>query len=371
MLKTRKIICLFFIFFLLLSSVCIATNTEDAAQENNSTLTFINTDLYLANNDVIIDKAVDGNAFIYGQNVTIKNDIFGDLFVFANSLTIENTATISGNIFAYANSLTVDGKVTDVYALSQNFILGENASIYRDLKLYTDSCNINGIIDKNAYIVANTISFKEDIDGLIKGNLNYTSGNEANIPEKAITGEVNFTQVKNEQLSVSEMIKMYISSFVNVFAYAIIVILLIVNLAPKAADKLTYCLTKRPFVTAGVGIVGVILVPIIAILALITGLLLYLGVALLATYILMLSITISILGIAVGNYFANKLKNKTKTKTVLLSLASVAVIWLLQLVPYIGTYVSTFTIVFGFGLMLFALFSKKTTNNAEFKTENN
>ncbi len=369
MLKTRKIICLFFILFLLLSSVCLATNTDSATQEN---LSFIGTDLYLANNDTVIDKIVDGNVFVYGQNVTIKNDIFGDLFVFANNLTIENTATISGNIFAYASSFTVNGKVSDIYALAQNFTLSENAIIYRDLKLYTDNCTINGPIEKNAYIAANTINFKNNVEGLVKGNLNYTSGNEANIPEKAVTGEVNFTQVKNEQLSANQIIKLYVASFVNVFAYAVIVILLVINLAPKAADKLTYCLSKRPFITAGVGILSIILIPIIAILALVTGLLLYLGIALLATYILMLSITISILGIAVGNYFANKLKNKTKAKTILLSFASVTVIWLLQLVPYIGTYVSTFTVVFGLGLILFALFSKKSANNTtEVQTENN
>ncbi len=374
MLKTRKVICLFSILFLLLSSVCMATNAEPATQEKDDVLDlpFISTDLYLAsNNDTVIDKPVDGNVFLYGQNVTIKSDILGDLFVLANNLTIENTATISGNVFAYASNLTVDGKVTDIYALSQNFTLNETANIYRDLKLYTDNCTINGFVEKDAYIAANTINFKDNTEGLVKGNFNYTSGTEANIPENAIAGKTNFTQLKNEQLSVNEIIRNYIISFVNVFVYAVVVILLIVKLAPKAADKLTYCLSKRPFITAGVGILGVILIPIIAILALLTGLLLYLGIALLATYVLMLSITISILGIAVGNYFASKFKNKTKAKTILLSFASVTVIWLLQLVPYIGTYVSTFTIVFGLGLILFALFSKKATDNTEVQTENN
>ena len=65
---------------------------------------------------------------------------------------------------------------------------------------------------------------------------------------------------------------------------------------------------------------------------------------------------------AIGNYFANKLKNKTKGKFILLSIASVAVLWLLQQIPYIGGYVSIFTVVFGLGIFVFSLFVKKPIN---------
>ena len=56
-----------------------------------------------------------------------------------------------------------------------------------------------------------------------------------------------------------------------------------------------------------------------------------------------------------------ELKNKTKGKFILLSIASVAVLWLLQQIPYIGGYVSIFTVVFGLGIFVFSLFVKKET----------
>ena len=62
---------------------------------------------------------------------------------------------------------------------------------------------------------------------------------------------------------------------------------------------------------------------------------------------------------AIGNYFANKLKNITKTKFILLSIASVAVLWLLQQVPFVGGYISIFTVVFGLGIFVYSLFTKK------------
>ncbi len=369
MLNLRKILCLCFILFLCFSSVCMATSTSNTTQEGNQSsspqLSIVNTDLYLADTNVVIDNAVDGNVFVYGQNVSIKGEIIGDLFVLANTLTIENSAIIDGNVFAYATDFTVKGKTVDIYGLAQNFKLDEKGNIYRDLKLYTNNCYIGGNIVKDAYISAANLNFKEDGQDLIKGNLHYTSNNQASIPENAVKGEVKFTEVKNEQLSASEIVKMYVLSFINVFAYSAVVIALIINLIPKAADKLTYCLSKRSFATATVGILGVVLVPIISVIVLAAGLFLYLGIALLAIYVLMLSITISILGIAVGNYLANKLKSKTKMKTILLCYATVAVIWLLQLIPYVGSWISIFTIVFGYGLILFALFSKKKVENVE------
>ncbi len=371
MLNKKKILCLFFILFLLFSSVCMATttpttNTNDDVTQSTPQLSIVNTDLYLANTDVVIENAVDGNAFVYGQNVSIKGEIIGDLFVLANTLTIEDSAIIDGNIFAYATNFTINGKVVDVYGLAQNFKLDEKGTIYRDLKLYSNNCYIGGNVVKDAYIAAASLNFK-DAEDLIKGNLNYTSNSEANIPEKAVTGSVKFSEVKNEQPSAGDIIKMYITSFINVFVYSAVVIALIINLLPKAADKLTYCLSNRSFATVGVGVLGVFLVPIIAFIILVTGLFLYLGFAIFAIYVLMLSITISILGIAIGNYLAKKLKNITKMKTILLSYGSVVVIWLLQLIPLVGSWISIFTFVFGFGLMLLALFTRKTVQDADAK----
>ena len=67
----------------------------------------------------------------------------------------------------------------------------------------------------------------------------------------------------------------------------------------------------------------------------------------------------TILGKDLNNELISVLKNKTKGKFILLSIASVAVLWLLQQIPYIGGYVSIFTVVFGLGIFVYSLFTKK------------
>ena len=110
------------------------------------------------------------------------------------------------------------------------------------------------------------------------------------------------------------------------------------------------------------------MIPFIAILLAISGYIAYFGIALLAIYLFILSITISILGIAIGNYFVKKFKEQTKVKSILLSIASVTVIWLLQLIPTLGGYISLFTIVFGLGLFLVSFFTRKDVSELENKT---
>ena len=365
--KTIKIAFLFVITFMLFSTVCLANDLTLLTQNNENsvasptTISLINTDLYLADSeDITISDYINGNAFAVGQNVTINGQIDGDLFILAKeSLTISSSAKIAGNVFAITKKMEFDGSACDVYAGCSDFKLGSNAYIYRDLKLYSSNdVNFEGKVAKDIYMAATNVTFPEGSKNLIGGNLIYASTNELTIPEDVVMGEIQFKQINIEAPSTSEIIKSYITKFITVIIYAVAVILLIAFMAPNFADKTTYCMSKKPFITALIGILAIIFVPLLAIFLLSTGFLVYISIALLVIYFLVLSITISILGIAIGNYLANKFKEKTRGKFILLSIASVIVLWLLQQVPAIGGYFSLFTVVFGLGIFGYSLFAK-------------
>lgn len=162
-----------------------------------------------------------------------------------------------------------------------------------------------------------------------------------------------------EQPSTAKIISNYVTNFFIVVLYATLVIILATFVTPNFAKKATYSMTKKPFISALIGIGAIIFVPIASLILALTGIFVYASCALIVVYLLVLSITIAILGMAIGNYFANKLKNITKTKFILLSIASVAILWLLQQVPFVGGYISIFTVVFGLGIFVYSLFTKK------------
>lgn len=372
--KTFKILALCFALLVVFSSVCFATDVVTTSQEGGmpiaetsqssedsetTTILNINSSVYEGNTNVLLNGYVNGNSFLIGQQVTISGYVKGDLFVMANSLVIESGAEVTGTVFALAREMKVLGKVSDVYALSQEFTLAENGFVVRDLNLSADTVAFQGRVGRDVNLSVNTLSFAEGAKNLIGGDLNYSAPNEVTIPEGTVIGEVNFEQMKVEQPSTAKIVSNYVTNFFIVVLYATLVIILATFVTPNFAKKATYSMTKKPFISALIGIGAIIFVPIASIILLFTIIFAYAGLSLLVAYILVLSITIAILGMAIGNYFADKLKNKTKTKFILLSIASVAVLWLLQQVPFIGGYISIFTVVFGLGIFVYSLFTKK------------
>lgn len=372
--KTFKILALCFALLVVFSSVCFATDVVTTSQEGEipiaetsqssgdsetTTILNINSSVYEGNTNVLLKGYVNGNSFLMGQQVTISGYVKGDLFVMANSLEIESDAEVTGTVFALAREIKISGKVSDVYALSQEFTLDENGFVVRDLSLSADTVAFQGKVGRDVNLSTNTLSFSEDAKNLIGGNLNYSAPNEVTIPEGTVIGEVNFEQVKVEQPSTAKIISNYVTNFIIVVLYATLVIILATFVTPNFAKKATYSMTKKPFISALIGIGATIFVPIASIILLFTIIFAYAGLSLLVAYILVLSITIAILGMAIGNYFADKLKNRTKAKFILLSIASVAVLWLLQKIPFVGGFISIFTVVFGLGIFVYSLFTKK------------
>ena len=256
--------------------------------------------------------------------------------------------------------MIVKGEVYyDIYALANSFELDSSSYIYRDLKLYSQEVTLNGLIAKDAYIFANSITMPENARSLIGGNLHYTSTQEFTFPEEAVLGEIKYTPYEENSPSTGEIILSYVTNFINAIVYALVIILIIVFGAPKFAEKISYALIQKSYISAGIGILAIVLIPFVAILAFATGYLAYISIVLLVIYGVVLASTLAIFGIAIGKYLVDKLKNPSKGKFILLSILSASVLWLTRLIPYIGGYITLFIFVVGLGVFIFTLFIRK------------
>ena len=377
----KKLVLLILAFYFIFSSICSATNepTTTSEFENDSTedivgssvTNIINTDIYIGKQDIIIEDLINGNVFAFGSNVTIKSEVVGDLFVIADTLIIEENAVIYSNVFSLTNTFIMKGNAYDVYALSNSFELDSSGSISRDLKLYSQDVNLEGTISKDAYIFSNSISMPENAKNLIGGNLHYTSSQEFTFPEEAILGEILYTSYAENTATTEEVLSYYILNFVNTIIYTIVIIVFFSFFASKFVEKVSYALIEKSFVSAGIGILSIILIPVISILFLITGFLSYVSLAALIIYGLILSSALAIFSIAIGKYFVNKLKTPSRGKFILCAIVSAMVLWLLQIIPYIGGYISLFIFVVGLGVFIFALFIRKDVSELGKNKKNN
>lgn len=379
---SKKILFLALACLLVLAPICIAAPADgarvtagDLAKDNSTNQSrstqVVNNDLYLFDQNVVVEGTINGNVFAFGSTVTVKGQITGDLFAFGNIVTVEDSASIYNNAFIGGNVVTFSGNAADVYVASSNCTLTESANIFRDLKASVETLNIKGLVRRYAYVSADNIVIPENAKGLIGGKLNYTSDKAIEFPEGAIVGGANYTDTSTVKPTASQMFSVYLVSFLTSMIYAIIVILIMSFYSPKFVEKATYCLSKRAFTSAGIGILAFILIPILAVLLLMLTVFMYVSVALLVIYALVLSITLPIFSVVVGKLIESKLKTPSRTKFIIFSILAAIVLWFAQLIPFVGGYISLFIYVVGLGVAIFAFFIRKDVSELGKKKEKN
>ncbi len=320
---------------------------------------WVQSDLYVCEDSPTISKIVNGNAYIFGNEVTITGEIGGDVFVFANKLNIDG-AYIYSNLFAFANEINVNGIVYDIYAAANTFTLDSDAFVYRDLRVSANTINLKGMVNKDAYLTANTYNFDTDSGKtLIKGNLSYDSSNELSIADGLVGGTVTYNEQKVSNKSAGEVILKYVSDLLKTIAYVLVVALLCIYLAPKFTSRVTTMSTKKSLVSFLIGL-GAVIVGIIAFVILLLSVIgVKLAVVEMLLYIVICMSGLSFASLYFGGLLAKQFKQEGKLKLLGLTIASAAIVWVVSQIPVIGGLISTLVAIFGIGTFLVNTFYKK------------
>lgn len=324
-------------------------------------------DVYLTGDDVTIDYIVDGNLFVLANNVTINSQIGGDAFICAQTVTVGDQGYIFSNLFTFSQNVEIQGVVYDLYAAAQNVKI--SGYVYRDIRVGCDSLEIAGTVGRNAYIECSSLQIAQGNDGttdgqqtstitkqgMINGNLNYTSSQEANIPQGSVTGETNFTQ---KTVSNTSAIQDHIMSLGSIVVTAILIWLLCLWLAPKFLENTTKLIAKKPLPVIGLGIVTPIALILISIILLALGITSSLGLLLLALFFILVGVSTSIFIIMVNNFVCNKLKIQKNIGIFGMLIVTAIILWLIGLIPYIGSIIGFIAVIIGMGLISSHLFLK-------------
>ena len=375
--KSKILLSVLFVVLLLLSSVCLATedtsliddsvvvtsdtNNTQEVDTTSSTANWVNTDLYLSEDKVTIDKVVDGNAFVAAKEVTVTGEIGGDLFVVADKVTIEGGYVYS-SLFVCANEITINGVVYDVYAISNNFNLESNGFIYRDLKVTGSNINLNGKIRRDAYISAKSLTLNEQSGTIVYGNLEYSTPSEITIPEGAVSGSVKYnvnTSNTEKETSIASIILGYVSEAIQALLLTFVLTVILLWLTPKFVNRVGNMSVGKSFASLGLGVITPVVLVIVALLLAIS--VIGLKMLLPATFIFVVFslIASSITSIFFGKLFTKLLKTDSKVKFVLFTLLSNLVLWLLTKIPFVGGFIGFLIYAFGIGTLLVNIVCRK------------
>lgn len=342
--------------------------TTDTTDEN-----FKKSDVYLTGDDVTIDYIIDGNLFVVANNVTINSQIGGDAFICANTVTVGEQGYVFSNLFTFSKNVTINGVVYDLYSASENTTI--SGYVYRDIRVGSNTVNIFGTIGRNAYVDCVNLNFVQNTNAnngeetsitsqsMINGNLEYSAKQEASIPEGSVAGETTFEQKTSFNGNTIQKQIMSLGTFVIT---AIVVWLLCLWLAPKFLKKNTSLLTtKKILPVIGFGILTPIVSILLAILLLVLGITSTLGLLLLIVLFVLMAISTSIFIITINNIICDKLKIQKTIGIFGMLIISSIILWLISLIPYVGSFVGIVAVILGLGIIVSSLVLKEKTEDTK------
>lgn len=310
----------------------------------------------ISSNNVNVDQDVYGDAFICTSGTaTIDSAIYGNVFICASKVEITEYAEINCSLFIVSESSTILGSIYgNVYSVSRDFNLGATAYLDLDLFVTSQNVNIEGSIYRDANISGDKIAISDTAD--IDGDLNYSSEKEINIPEGIVNGNVNYSSNINVQNTNNKnAIKEWFLSTISYIIFAIVLFIIckwinckFINAYPDFVSNLPKYLLY--------GILGIIAIPIVAIILLAIGITMSLSFILLSIYFILMLIASSSVIITLSSLCAEKLKEKLNindTLRTILFIAILSIVYeLLQLIPILGTIVTFAFVILGFGLLI-------------------
>jgi cytoskeletal protein CcmA (bactofilin family) len=165
----------------------------------------IDSDLYVAAGQIVIDGTVNGDATIAGGQVRVNGTVNGSLNVGAG--TVEVTGEVTGAVRVSAGTVQIDGSVgRDVVAFGGTVTIGESAEVAGDVAGGVGTLSVDGTVAGDLLAGAGTITVAGTVDGAIEagvgqltiesgavvgGDVTYRSNNDAVIEDGSeIGGEV-------------------------------------------------------------------------------------------------------------------------------------------------------------------------------------
>lgn len=348
------------------------SNNNNSEITDTDNETFKKSDVYLAGDNITIDYIIDGNLFVFGNNVTINSQIGGDAFICANTVTIGEQGYVFSNLFAFSKNVNINGVVYDLYSTSENTTI--TGYVYRDIRIGANTINISGTIGRNAYLGCNNLNFSQNTNneeettttssqGVINGNLTYSAPKEASIPDGSVTGETTFKPDSPFSMD-NNIFQKQIMSLGTFIVTVIVIWLLCLWLTPKFLKNTSSLLTtKKILPVIGFGILAPIVSMLLAILFIILGLTSKLAFLLLIILIALMLVSTSIFVITINNIICRQLNIKKTSIIFGILVASSIILWLISLIPFVGSFVKLASMVLGLGIIICSIILKEKTDD--------
>jgi len=309
---------------------------------------------------IYLDGQIDGDVFLFANEVTVNATISGDLIVFAGQADIQGS--IRDDLRVVAGQLNLNAAIGDDVSLAAGQIdISEDTKINNSFIAAAGRVRFDGQAAKDVTIFAGSVDIFPHTT--IAGNLNLELGQPPVISSQAqISGQIN--QTLKPELAQNTRLKKFITHLQPTFKTITGLILLeklasltievligwlLIVLLPQLAKKLVSIGLNQSGAAIGWGLLFLTVIPLLACLFIITLIGIPLGVVTILIYLISLYLAKLLAGLSLGS----RLLKDVKFQKPYLSLAlGLAIMVILQLIPVFGWLAYFILILFGLGLLV-------------------
>lgn len=345
----------------------VGASTFSAGFQVEHTGDNIQNDLYVAAFQADINVDVDGDLTLAAVSATVDSTIGGSVHVVAGTATIRGG--IEGSLYVAGGIARLDGAVQgNVVVAGGRLDLNENATIGGDLIIYGAQAQVDG--DVNGKLYGSTLLYEQN--GSVSGNVElqadrirfgesavigdsfrYQSQSDANIHVNAsIGGDADRTNA-TPWTGVGDGALAPFGQLLRL-VWSMIAGAVLIALAPRVFYRVAEY--AAPVVAPGVwGTLGLAVLPIIAVLALLSVLLLPVGVIMLVGIPLALYLSQVVVGITIGRAILPKAWRDGSRGYLLFALVlGTIILGVLKMapVPFLNAIVMVLVSVWGFGAII-------------------
>lgn len=306
----------------------------------------INGDIYCAGQTVYIDATVNGDVICAGQTVTVKGQINGNIRVAGQTVAVdaqvERSLTVAAQSFSLDNSSVIKSDATITGGT-----INLKGSVERDVAVSGGDVSLKGTIGRNVEAGVGTLNLEPG--AVIGGNLNYTSEEEAYMPNGIeIAGEV--TRHAPEKSDGAVLWGISTGVYLYAMAFFLLLGLLIVLFFPQAVRRTGEVARKHFGKTILTGFLAGLIVPIASFALAVTFIGLPLALMLMLAWGLLMVVTLPI-----AAYFYAKLLFRKVKNVVALTIIGTLILVTLLFVPFVGLIVAIVSFWIGSGAILIAI----------------
>jgi cytoskeletal protein CcmA (bactofilin family) len=289
----------------------------------------IDDDLIAFAGDVDVKGTVTGNVCAFAQTVNVSGDIGGSLFIGAASASI-NARSVQ-TVWAMGGNLSVSGNVTrNVILAGGSLDVDADARIGKDLAAYGGKFNVHGEIDGavkggvGSFVMAGksgSVKIKADktkikSTAVILGDFDLTSKSAPEIDEGAtIAGEMSVREIEPDEAKPFFFALAPLVAFLFAVAKAVVLIgkiivgILLVALCKKYVRRVMDTLVTETWKSLGWGFLGVIVIPVAAVVLFATLIGYPLGILAVYAYSIVLYLSSIFVAVVIGEKLIQLFKN--------------------------------------------------------------